>query len=295
MIRGAASLARRLGVSPTVIGLTVVAFGTSSPELAVNVAAALKAGEISFGNIVGSNLANIGLGIGLAALVTQIPVESVVSSREIPMMLLATVAALVAGLDQYLSASPPLYSRTEAILLLLFFLIFLYYNLSEVVRGRRDEVSSYEGTSVALALVLFAVGLAGLVGGAELTVRAAVRLAEEVGVPKSFIGFTLIALGTSLPEIATSLIAVKRGEKELLVGNIVGSNIFNLLFILGTTAAIKPVPVPSHGIRDLVVLLLMCVFFWRASSSGKLTKASGLLLLASYLIYVGFKGIELSY
>ncbi|MBX6422365.1 calcium/sodium antiporter [Thermosulfurimonas sp. F29] len=298
MVRGAAGLSRRLGISPTVIGLTVVAFGTSAPELAVNVAAALRAGEISFGNIVGSNLANIGLGIGLAACLRPLSIRSVVVDREIPMMLLATAAAFVAALDPYLSGSPPLYGRTEGVLLLLFFGVFIYYNLFEVLRNRTEVLASAEevpggALSVPLALLLFGAGVGGLVGGAEITVRYAVRLAFALGLPKSFIGFTLIALGTSLPEIATSLVAVRRGETDLLIGNIVGSNIFNLLFILGITASIRPVPVPRQGFSDLLMVTVLSVVLFLISLRGTIRRREGVFFLALYLLYLTFKTFTL--
>lgn len=303
MVRGAAALARRLGISTTVIGLTVVAFGTSAPELAVNVAAALRAGEISFGNIIGSNLANIGLGIGLAAQIAPLTVESIVVRREIPMMILATVAAVVAVLDPYLSNGPALYSRTESLLLLLFFAIFIYYNLVEVVQDRLNDLALQAASetlpqkplSIPVALGFFVLGVAGLVLGAEVTVRFAVSLATTLGLPKAFIGFTLIALGTSLPEIAISIMAVRRGETDLLIGNIVGSNIFNLLFILGVTATIRPVPVPEQGFSDLFMTLFLSLGLWFFAFSGKIRRRDGLFFLVAYLAYLGWKVTTLAY
>ncbi len=296
MVRGAAALARRLGVSPTVIGLTVVAFGTSAPELAVNVAAALKAGEISFGNIVGSNLANLGLGIGLAASLVPLQIQSVVVRREIPMMMVATLAAFIGALDPYLGRGAPLYTRSESLLLLLFFTIFVYYNLVEAVQNRLDGLAAEARQeilrtlpSISKALLWFVGGVAGLVVGAEVTVRYAVKLALALELPKAFIGFTLIALGTSLPEIATSLMALRRKETDLLVGNIVGSNIFNFLFILGVTAAIRPVPVPPQGLWDLLVVTLLSAGLWFNALRGALRRSHGLLLLAGYLFYLGWK------
>ncbi len=301
MVRGAANLSRRLGVSPTVIGLTVVAFGTSAPELAVNVAAALRAGEISFGNIVGSNLANLGLGIGLAALLRTLSIQSVVVNREIPMMLLATAATFLAALDPYLSGTPSLYSRTEGFLFLLFFLVFVYYNLFEALRNKMNGLAAQAAAeeaprgllSVPLALLLFVSGVLGLVLGAEITVRFAVKLALELGLPRAFIGFTLIALGTSLPEIATSLVAVRRGETDLLIGNIVGSNIFNLLFILGVTAAIRPVPVPRQGFSDLIMVTVLSVGLFLVSLRRNIRRPEGFFFLLLYLGYLIFKTASL--
>ncbi|RUM87743.1 MAG: sodium:calcium antiporter [Thermodesulfatator sp.] len=295
LVRGAAGLSRRLGISPMAIGLTVVAFGTSAPELAVNVAAALKAGEISFGNIVGSNLANIALGIGLAALVRPLIIQSVVVRREIPMMLLATAAVLVAALDPWLTGGPALYSRTEGLLLLLFFAVFIYYNLLEIFGHRTNSLAAEAVAeaplilSVPLALLLFFLGLAGLVGGSEITVRYAVLLSEGLGIPKAFIGFTLIALGTSLPEIATSLASIYRGETDLLVGNIVGSNIFNFLFILGVTACLRPVPVPAQGFSDLGAVVFLSLALLAVSFDRKIKRYEGGLFLLFYFLYLAYK------
>ncbi len=300
LVRGASSLARDLGVPPLVVGLTVVAFGTSAPELAVNVTAALRGdAALSFGNVIGSNIANIGLILGTAALVRAVEVRGTVISREIPMMLVATAAVFVLGLDRVASGAED-YDRSDGLVLLLLFCVFLYYTIAEVLRGRvrgrrqdplveqaeeraaRSWLRPVTGSSVVALL-----GLALLLGGAELTVRSAVDLAAALGVPKSVVGLTVVAIGTSLPELATSLTAMRHGQLDLAVGNVVGSNIFNLLFILGTTSLIRTVPVPAGGVADLAALALFSAALLTVSLSQRrrIVRMEGAALLLAYLGY----------
>jgi len=300
MVRGAASLARQLGVSPLVIGLTVVAFGTSAPELAVNTTAAIRGnGSVAFGNIVGSNLANVALVLGLCALARPIAVQGIVVSREIPMMLLASAAALVMGFDVLRSQEPSHYDRAEGILLLMLFGVFLYYTIAETLRKRRTDPFVQQAEqhpagerlrSLRTSAFLVIAGLTGLVLGGRLTVAGAVGIAEALGAPKALVGLTIVAIGTSLPELVASLMALRRGEGDLAIGNVVGSNIFNLLFVLGITATIGRVPVPPLGHTDLTVMLafgagLLAFAFGR----NEITRPEGGVLLAAYLGYLGWR------
>lgn len=296
LVRGGSGLARDFGVSPLVVGLTVVAFGTSAPELAVNVGASLHGqGDLSFGNIMGSNIANIGLVIGTFALLRPIRVEGAIIRREVPMMLLATIAALVMGFRW--GDAPAAYQRSDGIILLAFFAMFLYYTVSDVFRQRGsdpfvvqthlaapDRFWGSRATNVGLTLG----GLAGLVVGAEITVDASVSLAEAFGVPQVVIGITLVALGTSLPELVTALVAALREQADLAVGNIVGSNIFNLLFIMGVSATIRPVPVPAGGNQDLIVMLLLSflLLFICTTHRRLIIRREALILLFSYMTFI---------
>lgn len=296
LVRGASALARELGVSPLVVGLTVVAFGTSAPELAVNVTAAWRGDAgLAFGNVVGSNIANIGLILGLAAVWKALSVRGVVVSREMPMMGVATAAAVILGLDRLVD-QPELYDRADGLMLLLLFGVFLYYTAAEVLRGRgqdplveeaEDQRRQSRLRTVASGLLVGALGLVILVAGAELTIGAAVDLATDLGVPKSVVGLTLVAVGTSLPELATSLIAVRRGQLDLAVGNVVGSNLFNLLFVLGATASIHPVPVPAGGGVDLIALGVFsaALLTFSLGAGRRIIRAEGWALLAAYGIY----------
>jgi len=306
VVRGAAALARRLGVSTLVIGLTVVAFGTSAPELAVNVIAAIqKQGAISFGNIFGSNMANIGLIVGVTAILRPIVIKDVVIRRELPMMLLATAGALAMGFDAALSAGgalppfPDFYTRSDGILLLMFFLVFLYYTVGDFVRQRsngngdtqKSEVDSKTVDSLWGGVGLTTLGLVLLIGGAEITVDAAVNLARSLGVSEELIGLTLIAVGTSLPELVASVSATIRGHAELAIGNVVGSNVFNLLLVLGITSIVRPVPVPPGGHLDLLVVagLSLVLFAVAASHRREIVRTEACLLLAVYIGYLGWR------
>ncbi len=301
MVRGASSLAARLGVSPLAIGLTVVAFGTSAPELFVNVTAAIQGNTgLSFGNIFGSNMANIGLIIALTALVGPLPINNVVISREVPMMLLATLVAATLGVDALLGDSISSFDRGDGIVLLLIFSVFAYYTLRDLVRQRggefEDEFSAGPAPRVpehghATSIALTAAGLALLAAGGAVTVHGAEGVARELGVSEAIIGLTLVAVGTSLPELVASIIASMRGHPDMAVGNVVGSNIFNLLIVLGTTATIRPIPVPPGGAIDLLIVILLSTLLWLTSMSQGRTiiRAEATMLLILYFGYMGVR------
>lgn len=302
LVRGASALAKSLGVSPLVIGLTVVAFGTSAPELAVNIMGVIRGStDISFGNIMGSNIANIGLILGLAAIIKPLSVESTVITREIPMMILASVAVLIAGSDMLLRGTGNIFDRSDGLIFLLLFSVFLYYTIFDVVRKRNTdpllkqaESISQRKSSAPIGLNLFmaAAGLACLFVGGKLSVDAAAAIAESLHVPKVIIGLTVIAVGTSLPELATSLIAAWKGYTDLAIGNVVGSNIFNLLFINGLSASLRPIPVPSAGgFTDLYMMLFLSLLLFPLciTDRKRLVRWEGGVLLALYLCYNGWR------
>lgn len=323
MVRGASALALALGISPLAIGLTVVAFGTSAPELAVNVGAAMSdSGALSFGNIFGSNMANIGLIVGLIAVIAPLPIHSIVIRRELPMMLLATAAAAILALDQTFGGEVNYYQRGDGMILLLFFVVFLYYTVGDLLRRRnhsRGDTESSEssesdeseehaslieipseddvGTRSAVVnagIALF--GLAALVAGAEITVHSAVGLARTLAIPEVVIGLTLVSIGTSLPELATALIAVRHKNTDMAVGSVVGSNIFNTLLVCGVTATISPMPIPPGGRFDLAATAVLALMLTLTSTTHRriIIRYEGLLLLATYLGYVIWRSIWLS-
>ena len=300
VVRGATGLARNLGVSPLAIGLTVVAFGTSAPELAVNAIAAWNGrGDISFGNIFGSNMANIGLIVGCTALIKAISIQRSFVSRELPMMLLATIAAAVMGMDELLGRGPNIFSRGEGVVLLLLFFVFLFYTVGDFVRQRGQdpaesllEESPVTGTLANAGLT--ALGLLMLVGGAELSVDAAVEIARVLGVPEVIIGLTVLAIGTSLPELVASVMATMRGHVGLAIGNVVGSNIFNLLLVLGVTSLIRPFTLPDGGYMDLAVVLLLSflLMFVSITSRRVIIRSEAVLLLLIYVGYIGWRAFD---
>lgn len=308
LVKGASDLARALGVTPLVIGLTVVAFGTSAPELAVNVSAALAGkGEISFGNVIGSNLANIGLILGISALFKPLPVQGRLIRRELPFMLVATGAVVVMALDGPLRGLPGMFDRTDGVLLLILFAVFLLTTAREVLRqDAPDPMLEQSGelptgapeSSRWVCLGLVAIGLLALLGGGKLTVDAAVNIARGLGVSEAVIGLTVVAVGTSLPELVASIVATAKGASDIAIGNVVGSNLFNLLFIMGTTATLRPVEVPvDGGVFDLVALSLLSLLMLPLglSYNRHVVRREGALLLALWIAYTVWRclGAEL--
>jgi len=300
MVRGAAALARQLGVPPLVVGLTVVAFGTSAPELAVNLTAAARGnGAVAFGNLIGSNLANIGLILASAALLRTLAIQSIIVTREMPMMIVASVATLVMGFDALRGQVDSHYDRAEGLLLLLLFAIFVYYTVSETLRKRssdpfveqvREHWIGARLWSLGPSIGVVVLGLAGLALGGQLTVAGAVEVAAALGAPKGLIGLTVVAVGTSLPELSASVMAARKGETDLAVGNVVGSNIFNLLFVLGVTATVGEVPVPPDGQPDLIVMLAFSsIVLLLSLGRREITRAEGALLLIGYLGYITWR------
>jgi cation:H+ antiporter len=303
VVRGATGLARSLGVSPLVIGLTVVAFGTSAPELAVNLIAAWEGRPaISFGNIIGSNLANIGVIVATTAIVRPIPITDVVIAREIPMMLLATAAAFIMGFDHVLGPGPDVYDRADGLLLLLLFLVFIYYTVGDFVKGRSAAIAAREAQGLEAEGpegltrngLITAAGLCGLVWGADLTVDAAATLALAFGFPEVVVGLTVLAFGTSLPELVASVIATLRGHAELAIGNVVGSNIFNLLLVFGLTSLVAPVMVPAGGHLDLIVLGVLSLLLFAVSSTqtNQIIRGEAAVLMLSYLGYISWRSFH---
>lgn len=303
LVRGASGVARALRVSPLIIGLTIVAFGTSAPELVVNLVAVLQGSHgVAFGNVVGSNLANIGLILGLAAVFRPIQVGGTVIVREIPMMILVSAVAVLLGLDGLLQGMPDVFSRSDCLVLLLLFGVFLYYNIFDAVRARRSDryldeveggIAASAGGSLLSDVVRTMAGLALLVAGGKLTVMGAVGAARGLGVSEGLIGLTVVAVGTSLPELAASCIAAWRNEPELAVGNVVGSNIFNLCLVLGLAGAIAPVAVPAGGRLDLAAMLAISLILlpMAMTSLRRITRAEGAALLAVYFGYIAFRAV----
>lgn len=299
LVRGASGIARSLNVSPLVIGLTVVAFGTSAPELVVNIAALIRGNDgLAFGNVIGSNISNIGLILGLTALVSPLRVTGVVIVREIPMMILVALVAVITGIDGVFTAAADSFSRPDGLILLLLLVVFIFYNVKDALRRRRSEeeylvqveehIPSRPKESMSIGGIMVLAGLGLLAAGGKLAVTGAVGLASALGVSDALIGLTVIAVGTSLPELATSMIAALKNEPELAVGNVVGSNIINLSLILGLVCTVSPVDVPAGGRLDLVAMLLFSLILLPVSltSRRKITRIEGAALLSGYCAYV---------
>ncbi|HSW00648.1 MAG TPA: calcium/sodium antiporter [Sedimentisphaerales bacterium] len=292
LIRGASSLAKRLAIAEIVIGLTVVAFGTSTPEMVVNVFASSEGrNEIVFGNIIGSNIFNILFILGISGLIYPVVVQRNTVWKEIPFSLLATLVLFFLVNDRLdATGTADILSRADGIVLLLLFTIFVVYTfgLATVEASDEFDVRVY---SWGISAALIVGGLLLLVAGGRLCVEGAVALARQLNLSEKFIGATVVAAGTSLPELATSAIAAYRKHSDIAVGNVVGSNIFNILAILGVSAVIRPAPYPASFNADLYVLtaatlLLLLVMF--TGKRHKLDRWEASLMLAGYAGYVGY-------
>ena len=305
VVRGAAAMARKLGVSPLAIGLTVVAFGTSAPELAVNVTAAFEGqSDLSFGNITGSNLANIGLVVGCCGLIRALPIKSIVVAREIPMMLLATMVTMVMAFDPFIDGSVAILDRGDGVLMLLLFSVFLYYTVGELVRQRAEHpsledlvASEIPGAGPGVAMVrdglMTLAGFGALLYGADLTVQGALSIAKAMGVSDVVIGIGIVAIGTSLPELAAGVMATLRGHMEIAIGNVVGSNIFNLLLVLAVTVIISPIEVPKFGMIDLIAtgVLSIALLIFSMTNYRRILRAEAAILLLLYVGYISWRAV----
>ena len=292
LVQGSVVIARRFGLSTLLIGLTIVAFGTSAPELAFNLIAATGGhGDLSFGNITGSNIANIGLILGVTGLVCTLDVHSRVVSKELPWLIGISLLVWVLA---FLPRGAGVFSWTDGVLLLMLFVVFLFAWKRMGQKDRADTLVQDLGEEAAetrsalwLAIVLFLIGMACLLAGGKITERGAVSIARLLGFSEALIGLSVVAVATSLPELATGLVAARKGHPDLAVGNVVGSNIFNLLFVLGLTTLAAPITIPQWGLYDLGVMIVMTILLWLlARSHGrKILRWQCIALLA---IYVGF-------
>ena len=291
MIDGASSLAKRFGVSTLVIGLTVVAFGTSAPELVVSVLASLSGhNELAIANIIGSNIANVFLILGVSALFTPLFVKRQTVMKEIPFAILAIVLFSVFVQDQLINgAAINLLSRSEGLALLSLFVIFIYYSFGVA----KDGTSEFEEPkmSVFQAIMFFVIGCIGLALGGHWIVEGAVAIAKNFGMSEALIGVTIVAVGTSLPELAASIIAAKKKDTDMAIGNIVGSNIFNIHLVLGVNATINHIPFNTVMNVDLFIaifsIVLLFVFVW-FSPKNQLKKWQGIVFLLLYVVYIGY-------
>lgn len=297
MLRGATALARRLGVPTFVIGLTVVAFGTSMPELATGIGAVLKdQSDLIVGTVVGSNIANIGLVLGLAAIIQPVVVRAGVVRHEVPMLILVTIALVIAIFGGSIT-------RLEAGLLTLGFVAFIAWtvyasrHLDPQDAAIAIEVETQDNDEpqpkAAICLILIVLGLGAMVFGSDRAVLGATALAEAIGVPAFVIGLTMVALGTSLPEVVTTVMAAFKGHSDLAVGNVLGSNIFNVLCVVGVSGLIGPLDVPELAIRrdawmmlglTLILLPIMLTRF-------RISRAEGAFLMFAYWAYIAMVGL----
>jgi cation:H+ antiporter len=296
LVDGSASLAKSFGVSGLIIGLTVVAFGTSAPELVVNLTSAFKGStDLALGNIIGSNIANIFLVLGICAMIYPLKVQKSTAWRQIPFALLASVLLVIFAQDVFIdglsSSGQNIISRSDGFAFLGFFIIFIYY-IYGMIKSGSDEVEhdvEVKDMVVIKSIGYVLIGLIGLVIGGSWIVDSAVSLAGIWGVSQSVIGLTIVAIGTSLPELATSVVAAMKRQADMAVGNIVGSNIFNIFWILGVTSIISPLPLKDGSDIDLLFMLMSASILFAVLFIGKkmvIQKYQGALFLLSYIVYI---------
>lgn len=288
LVDGSSGLAKRFNVSNLIIGLTVVAFGTSAPEMVINLVAAINPGttDIALTNIIGSNMINTFVILGAAAVV--FPILSQKSSRrfDIPLSLIAPVVVLLLSLNGILS-------QIDGLILLLFFAWFMYSNIRNAIRHpEREQAEDYKPMKIWKAMAFITLGLGALIGGAQLIVPSATNIAVRYGVSQSIIGLTIVALGTSLPELATSVVAAFKKNSDIALGNVIGSNIFNIFLVLSTSAIIRPLPQYDGMHIDLIVTAvgsLLVLLFIYSNKERTIKRWGGILFLILYAIFLLWK------
>lgn len=277
-VDGAAGIAAKMKIPQLVIGLTIVAMGTSAPEAAVSITAAFnKNADITIGNVVGSNILNVLIILGLASVIIPIAVAKSTVRVDIPFTIAVTSLLLVLGLDGEIS-------RIEGIIFIALIVGYMTY-LIFMAKKNKDDGEEIKDISVPKALIFTVIGLAVIILGSRFTVNAATRIAEAIGLSERFIGLTIVALGTSLPELFTSVTAARKGNADIAIGNIIGSNIFNILFVVGLSAIIIPVPFTANFIFDTVVAIVSVLLLLVFSLKGKLQRWAGAVLLTGYAAY----------
>ena len=280
-VDGAAGVASKLGIPQLIIGLTIVAMGTSAPEAAVSISSAMKgSADITIGNVVGSNIMNVLVILGLTASIVTIKVAKSTVRVEIPFMIGITVLLLVLGM------TGNVITFAEGIVLWIAFIVYLAYLFVMAKKNKETTEKQEKQKPLWLLAVLIVVGAAMIVLGSDFAVDGASAIAGAFGLSERFIGLTIVALGTSLPELVTSVTAAKKGNADIAIGNIVGSNIFNILFVVGTTALITPVAFASNFLIDSLVCIAAAVVLWLGViRKNQLGRAVGLLMLAGYAVY----------
>jgi cation:H+ antiporter len=282
LVSGGVAIAKKFRISNLVIGMTIVAYGTSTPELAASIAAAGEHSAIILGNIIGSNIANVGMVIGIAAIIVPLAVSKSVLKKEIPIMLGVSVLLILISIDGEIS-------QYDGILLLAGLAVFAYYTFKDAMKQRAENKEKVEPGKKNIYLKsagLIGIGIVLLYVGAILTVDNAVVLAQEFGLSEKIIGLTVIAIGTSLPELITSIIAIRKGHADIGIGNIIGSNIYNILMIMGVGAVLGGVMVGADVYVDYAIMIIFSLSLLIALKTGFIGKAMGICLTIGYVAYL---------
>ncbi|MFA5553953.1 MAG: calcium/sodium antiporter [Phycisphaerae bacterium] len=294
LVVGAVSLAERLKISPLVIGLTIIAMGTSAPEAATSIAAAIRnSGEVAIGNVFGSNIANLLLAGGLCALIRPILIQPKILKREMPVMLLSALALWPILANMYLS-------RTESIILLVAFaglIILTAWSAKRqpdkkplIEEALEQQAGKIKPKTLEISITFIVIGILGLGLGAEFSIRGAIYIGQVLGLSNTVIGLTIIAVGTSLPEIATCIVAAVKGQHDISIGNLVGSNIFNTLLVTGIAGAARPFALPPRlaGTDFWIMVVVSAVFIAMAAVGKKISRIKGAFLVAGYAGYIAY-------
>lgn len=293
-VDGSSSIAKTLKIPTIIIGLTIVAFGTSSPEAAVSIIAGIKGqNDIALGNVIGSNMFNVLAVVGICAMIKPIQIEKSIIAKEYPFALLATAALLVLSCDVVLNGTETnTISRSDGIILLLFFAVFLYSIITTALHSRtdNDDTSNTKSPMKLWKSIVFTVGgLAGIIIGGQLVVDSATEIALKFNISESLVGLTIVAIGTSLPELVTSIVAARKGESDMAVGNVVGSSIFNIFFVLSASATISTMSISRENIIDLLLLsAIMLLVYAFCISKRRVSRPEGVILTLGYIGYMTY-------
>ncbi len=290
-VDGSSSIAKTFKIPPILIGLTIVAFGTSAPEAAVSINAALKgSNEIALGNVIGSNLFNFLLVIGIASIINPMKVQKGTILKEFPLAILTSVVLFILCADVSLQGTEMnVISRADGLILLSLFLVFLYYLIEMAILSRDDYKDDGEKSPLGKSIFISIIGVIGILYGAEWVVGASSSIAIKFGMSKNLVGLTIVAIGTSLPELVTSIVAAFKNESDIAMGNVIGSNLFNILLVLGISSAIRPIPINPAIFVDMVFLLVVTIVIYVFAITKKTVfKLEGIFLAFLYIGYMSY-------
>jgi len=293
-VEGSSTIAKYLKIPSIIIGLTIVAMGTSAPEAAVSIIAGINgSNDIAVSNVIGSNLFNLLIVVGVSAVIKPITIQNQIIRKEYPFMLMATIALIIMSFDNVLgNGTTNIITRSEAIVLIIFMCIFMYSIVSSALQSRKDNASDESDKpkhSILLSIVFTIGGLAGIIIGGQFVVDSAEKIALGFGMSETLVGLTIVAVGTSLPELVTSIVAAKKGESDIAIGNVVGSNIFNILFVLAASAVITPMGVNALCLTDMLILIVASLFTYVfCITRNKVNRIEGVILTITYVVYLAY-------
>ena len=291
-VEGSSTIAKYLKIPSIIIGLTIVAMGTSAPEAAVSIIAGMNgSNEIAVSNVIGSNMFNLLMVVGISAIIKPISIQNQIIKKDYPFMLMVTAVLAVMSFDIVITkGTENIISRSEAIILIIFMCVFMYSLISSALQSRKNSVEENNEKpkhSIPISIVFTLGGLAGIIIGGQFVVDSAEKIALGFGMSETLVGLTIVAVGTSLPELVTSIVAAKKGESDIAIGNVVGSNIFNILFVLAFSAVITPIGVNALCLIDMLILVAITIIAYIfCITKNKVNRVEGIALVAMYVMYM---------